>query len=788
MDILDVRQEMQNRSGFYPTHSVSPVEKLTLEQLAILEDLIAQYESFSSFPSSSVSLLGPATYRRWFEKASAELAPSDSLDDYLAQALLGIAGSLYTSLKFRHVGTAHHSLRVALICCAWGVEMEFPARRRYQLEIAALLHDVGMIGVPDEILYKPGKLSQEEKRGVLDSRQMTLDILRRTIKEQKLLEMIEHVGAWYDGSQGRYRYSGEEIPIESRMISIVEAFDAMTGSSLYRPAMSQQRAFAELFACEGTQFDPKLVEKFTGFYADTPAMYYQKAAHCWLHGLDRNFANAYWNINLLPEGSSHGEHTGIFERHLLDHMNDAVIFVDRYRRVIHWNRAAEKMTGISSSDIRHQRHICRFVKILDEKGDAIDFRRCHHCPIHCAMESKIPLFRRLNIQSSFHRRVTTDTQCIPVLEKDGSVTGAILVLRDASSTISWEKRFEELNETARLDPLTGVPNRRHFERVFPAFVEKHHNAKISGCIVICDLDHFKKVNDTYGHQVGDEILKALAGILQESCREAELVARYGGEEFVLLSGSRNAATTMTRMEEICRKVAGYRHPSLKGKAFTASFGVTEIEEGDTAESFFRRADRALFVAKSKGRNRVEQMIGGQEVEDVFQEKQLSDLLPETSRETDREVGKVVYRQVLASNLQRSRLFEKLEAFAADQDCLLTSRNRGYRLERKNAVSLHWREKYRNPVDILVKFRDPGESEKTMEGKTMTRIDLAVIFSAASCENISHEIAAAAQALMENLQSYLQGFQLSGIQRLWLFRPLSWSRRFRNRLRRFLLRG
>jgi len=116
---------------------------------------------------------------------------------------------------------------------------------------------------------------------------------------------------------------------------------------------------------------------------------------------------------------------------------------------------------------------------------------------------------------------------------------------------------------------------------------------------MCDLDRFKLVNDTYGHQAGDEAIKCLASLLKSCCRPGDLVARYGGEEFVLLSADCDNAAAARRAEQIRKALSQIPQPKMDGRSVTVSFGVTEIQPGDTPETMLRRADRALLMAKSK---------------------------------------------------------------------------------------------------------------------------------------------------------------------------------------------
>ena len=204
-----------------------------------------------------------------------------------------------------------------------------------------------------------------------------------------------------------------------------------------------------------------------------------------------------------------------------------------------------------------------------------------------------------------------DAHVIPVAAADGTLHGVTLLLHDASPEASLEARCHRLQEKAIRDPLTQVANRAEFDRVQSTFIEAHDQRGLPCSLIICDIDRFKLVNDTYGHPAGDEVIRSFAQVLKSYCRSGDLVARYGGEEFVMLCADCNLATAFERAEQVRRAFAALPQAALGGKPVTASFGVTETQPGDTSETLLNRADRALLQAKEAGRNIVVQMGVGQ---------------------------------------------------------------------------------------------------------------------------------------------------------------------------------
>ncbi|MFA5988203.1 MAG: diguanylate cyclase [Sphingomonas sp.] len=162
-------------------------------------------------------------------------------------------------------------------------------------------------------------------------------------------------------------------------------------------------------------------------------------------------------------------------------------------------------------------------------------------------------------------------------------------------------KLEEARDNARRDPLTGLPNRRAFEETYAERV----NAGAKLCLAVCDIDHFKQVNDGFGHAVGDRVLKAIGDVLNKSCAD-HFVARYGGEEFVVLFSDIELAAAQSILEEARETVARKRYRLRETDAplgeVTFSAGMVVAYPGECHDDSFKRADELLYVAKGNGRN------------------------------------------------------------------------------------------------------------------------------------------------------------------------------------------
>ncbi|WP_051560181.1 GGDEF domain-containing protein [Marinobacterium jannaschii] len=165
--------------------------------------------------------------------------------------------------------------------------------------------------------------------------------------------------------------------------------------------------------------------------------------------------------------------------------------------------------------------------------------------------------------------------------------------------------MEEERMKARTDPLTGLPNRAAYDDQIFSESERWARYRAPLSVAVCDLDFFKRINDTYGHLAGDKVLRLIARVLTRSLRSTDFVARYGGEEFVIIMPSTARKEAATALEKLRAAVESSPF-NFHGKPVTVtmSFGVTEAKEGDNVDALFSRADALLYQAKENGRNQV----------------------------------------------------------------------------------------------------------------------------------------------------------------------------------------
>ncbi|MBI4760026.1 MAG: GGDEF domain-containing protein [Chloroflexota bacterium] len=176
----------------------------------------------------------------------------------------------------------------------------------------------------------------------------------------------------------------------------------------------------------------------------------------------------------------------------------------------------------------------------------------------------------------------------------------LILAKAKDDLIETQNRALHVETLAYLDPLTGVPNRRALSQM----IEKRMTEpSIQLGLVVADLDFFKLINDTYGHDTGDAILRETVALFKGCLRERDLIGRWGGEEFVILLQDGNTAAHIQTIERLRRNIES--QVFVNGLRVTCSFGGSDYQRGDTFERLFFRADQALYAAKSKGRNRIE---------------------------------------------------------------------------------------------------------------------------------------------------------------------------------------
>ena len=287
---------------------------------------------------------------------------------------------------------------------------------------------------------------------------------------------------------------------------------------------------------------------------------------------------------------------------ILDSLFDGVLFVDVNRRITFWNKAAERITGFEKAAVRGTCCIDNILRHFGPKGRKLCL---DGCPLAATIvdgklrESKVHLSHKLG------HRVAVSVRTTPVRDEQGNIVGAVEVFSDNSSHLQILHEFEKLKQDVYLDPLTGLGNRRYGEMTLTARIEDWYTNATPFGVLFIDIDHFKNINDTYGHKIGDDILVMVANSISLSLRKMDVAARWGGEEFIVVLPGATKVIAKAVSERI-RVLIGESFVSAGDDALgvTVSIGVTMSRADDSVETVVNRADRLMYQSKSDGRNRV----------------------------------------------------------------------------------------------------------------------------------------------------------------------------------------
>ena len=203
------------------------------------------------------------------------------------------------------------------------------------------------------------------------------------------------------------------------------------------------------------------------------------------------------------------------------------------------------------------------------------------------------------------RWLSVDVRVMPIHDDKGDLIGSVEIFCDATEHVLLQSAYRQIREAADRDPLTGLANRRCIDWILAKSLREFETSGNPFSIIMADIDHFKQINDTWGHAAGDKALIHFASALRHQCRPNDLIARLGGEEFLILLPDHALETAIQIAERLRVSIKTVAPIELGGQSFTASFGVAQAIVGETADQFLQRADAALYRAKSNGRDRVE---------------------------------------------------------------------------------------------------------------------------------------------------------------------------------------
>ncbi|HEY0080187.1 MAG TPA: diguanylate cyclase [Pyrinomonadaceae bacterium] len=618
------------------------------------------YEAIKSFGLLYVLLSVPviaatyATYKTYFDRVNEQTREAAET----SRIHLATVEALATAIDAKDQTTHCHVRRVQLYTARMGELMGLSPSEIKALKAGALLHDIGKLAVPDHILNKPGKLTAAEFDKMKIHTSVGAQILERVNFPYPVVPIVRSHHERWDGEGYPDNLKGEEIPITARILSVVDCFDSVREDRPYRRGRTREEATQLLQQGAGTHFDPRVVELFIKHLPE----FEREVATLGLN--QHGFTNEECEPRALLEGASyHSEAERRHQRNgkpregeaasatpttftppaYLDQIKDAHREVYALYEIASTFGSSLDIEETVSVLVNKVGHIVPFdtcaVYLFDEiKGyataahvagrNAAALRERCVAPgegvVGFVLANRLPATQFDAMLDFVGVELEPDTEyrsmiALPLV-KDERMLGAIAVysfeprrytgdhtrildtiVHLASDAVANAIHHAETKSNALTDTLTGLPNARSLHLRFDQEASRARRTRRPFQVIMLDLDHFKQVNDTFGHKTGDHVLREMARILQAQLREYDFLARYAGDEFVAIVQDTNAEQVSELSERIETAVSRFAlrvRPDNYARVGISVGAATYGTDGDTLDQLLIAADKAMYSVKS----------------------------------------------------------------------------------------------------------------------------------------------------------------------------------------------
>ncbi len=567
-------------------------------------------------------------YLAWY-RLSAKTRETEEL----SRIHFATAEALATAIDAKDQTTHCHVRRVQVYAAGMGKVLGLSRDEIAALKAGALLHDIGKLAVPAHIINKPGRLSPAEFEKMKIHTTVGAQILSRVDFPYPVTPIVRHHHEQWDGHGYPDGLKGEQIPVTARIISVVDCFDSVREDRPFRRGMTRDEAIAFLLRGSGTHFDPKVVELFIkhlpgfedeicslGLPQQLPPV--ESAEPIALNEVDmaqtreRGSYMAYDQIK-----SAHQEVYALYEiartfGSSLDVRNTVEALVDKVGHVVPFDTCVvylfDEIKGFAKAAHVVGRNAKKLAGRCVAPGEGVTgFALANRSPInqlHPGLDfagveidrdyramASLPLFKDevlLGALSVYSMDLTEYT--------DDHMRMLETVTRLASDALANAMHHAEAESNALTDPLTSLPNARYMALRFDEESSRARRTGRAFQVVMLDLDDFKIVNDSFGHKVGDKMLREMGRIIQGQLREYDFLARYAGDEFVAIVQELVGTQVDDLRQRIETAVSEFSLNVRGGKAQvgisvgTATFGL----DGETLDQLLVAADQAMYRAKS----------------------------------------------------------------------------------------------------------------------------------------------------------------------------------------------
>lgn len=507
---------------------------------------------------------------------------------------------LLRCMKLQDTPSLMHAQRVAAISSGISKLLGWDDEQRRALEISALLHDIGKIGVPEHILKKPGKLSSEEYDFVLMHHYAGVNLLQVMHTDPSVVSMLTMIHQDVDsvGITDGDKAPQTGLSLGSRILAVADAYDSLSSPKSYRRGMTHKEIMNLLEEQAGSRYDSNVIRSLNRWF--------EKDGDCLFRYSDP-FQQPTPATNVSDEQRNEIVVIAQFINVLyqFQQLYDGYYIVDSHGNYCIWSDGMPGMTGLPLQSVlgRTWQHGDVQLQSLTDNEAAPQNRET--TMLGQVLQNGRPQFAMQLCRVSESRHLKVDVYSMPIVDRNNHIFGAVQLLRSNSGVRRQSREYVELKLAATRDALTGVANRGQLETQLRHMLEEFHGREGTRHLsaIFLDVDKFKRINDTYGHKIGDQVLIDLTQMLQSETYSAEVIGRYGGEEFIVLCPDTDLDSAVRRAERLRHAIIKSSVGGITDLNVTSSFGVSTAQLGDTVQTLLERADVCLYRAKETGRNR-----------------------------------------------------------------------------------------------------------------------------------------------------------------------------------------
>ncbi|MGC8668014.1 MAG: bifunctional diguanylate cyclase/phosphohydrolase [Chthonomonadales bacterium] len=562
--------------------------------------------------ASAVLLLGVILSRR----AAADCARKAELRLENARAegkrlCLDLAGSLACIIEAKAGYDLGHVVRVQVYCSEICKELHTDEDTEQAVSAAALMHEIGRLGISHTLLVKRADLTPEEWERIQEYPLLGSRILEAIPFPWPVAQIVRHHKERLDGNGYPDGLRGEEIPFGARILAVADAYDAMVSPRAYRPKRTSEEALEQIRQGAGSAFDPTIVEAF--LKAIDRVQTRLVSAGSWiLPSAPSEVADAAREVHALQELAasvsaklSLADTLSALSLHLreLVRYSTCIVYLregDLLRaygaygvNAAHFEQSAARMgtylTGRVAS--RGEPALASYLE-----GDVM---------LASTPEAWTPLRSTLVVPLRIDHRIIGTLNLYhtePDAFSQDDLRIAALVGELAARGIENARIFEKTRESAFTDPITGLRNARYLRHCLDQELNRARKNGHNLAVLGIDLDRFKSVNDTFGHERGDEVLRDLGALFEQHLRNYDVVARYAGDEFVIVLPETNRSEARSVVQKIESAVqsyaAGIQQTEPDFPPLGVSIGIAVFpEDGDTAKDLLAAADQEMYQCK-----------------------------------------------------------------------------------------------------------------------------------------------------------------------------------------------